>query len=31
MVDDIPGLRRILKTNHLIAVAGLSGERFRPG
>ena len=30
MVDDIPGLRRILKTNHVIAVVGLSGDWFRP-
>jgi len=30
MVDDIPGLRRILKTNKLIAVVGLSGDWFRP-
>ena len=30
MVDDIPGLRGILKTNHVIAVVGLSGDWFRP-
>jgi len=30
MVDDIPGLRRILKTNTVIAVVGLSGDWFRP-
>ena len=30
MVDDIPGLRRILKTNRVIAVVGLSGDWFRP-
>jgi len=30
MVDDIPGLRHILKTNKVIAVVGLSGEWFRP-
>jgi predicted CoA-binding protein len=30
MVDDIPGLRRILKTNGVIAVVGLSGDWFRP-
>jgi len=30
MVDDIPGLRRILKTNSVIAVVGLSGDWFRP-
>ena len=30
MVDDIPGLRRILKTNKLIAVVGLSADWFRP-
>ena len=30
MVDDIAGLRRILKTNRVIAVAGLSGDWFRP-
>ena len=30
MVDDIPGLRRILKTNRIIAVVGLSGDWFRP-
>ena len=30
MVDDIPGLRRILKTNKAIAVVGLSGDWFRP-
>ena len=30
MVDDIPGLRRILKTNKVIAVVGLSGDWFRP-
>jgi predicted CoA-binding protein len=30
MVDDIPGLRRILKTSTVIAVVGLSGDWFRP-
>jgi predicted CoA-binding protein len=30
MVDDIPGLRRILKTHKVIAVVGLSGDWFRP-
>ena len=30
MVDDIPGLRRILKTSKVIAVVGLSGQWFRP-
>ncbi len=30
MVDDIPGLRRILKTSKIIAVVGLSGDWFRP-
>jgi len=30
MVDNIPGLRRILKTNKVIAVVGLSGDWFRP-
>ena len=30
MVDDIPGLRRILKTSRVIAVVGLSGDWFRP-
>jgi predicted CoA-binding protein len=30
MVDDISGLRRILKTNTVIAVVGLSGDWFRP-
>ena len=30
MIDDIPGLRRILKTNKVIAVVGLSGDWFRP-
>ena len=30
MVDDIPGLRRILKTNKVIAVVGLSADWFRP-
>src|SRR5229473_524457 len=29
MVDDIPGLRRILKTSKVIAVVGLSGDCFR--
>ncbi len=30
MVDDIAGLRRILKENHVIAVVGLSGNWYRP-
>jgi predicted CoA-binding protein len=30
MVDDIPGLRRILKRSKIIAVVGLSGDWFRP-
>ena len=30
MVDDIPGLRRILATNKMIAVVGLSADWFRP-
>jgi len=30
MIDDIPGLRRILKTSRVIAVVGLSGDWFRP-
>ena len=30
MVDDIPGLRRILKANKVIAVVGLSADWFRP-
>jgi predicted CoA-binding protein len=30
MVDDIPGLRRILKTNRVIAVVGLSADWYRP-
>src|SRR3977135_2055504 len=30
MVDDIPGLRRILRTSKVIAVVGLSGDWFRP-
>src|SRR5262245_2325897 len=30
MVDDIPGLRRILTKNRVIAVVGLSGELLRP-
>jgi len=30
MVDDIPALRRILKTNRIIAVVGLSADWFRP-
>ena len=30
MIDDIPGLRRILATNKTIAVVGLSGDWFRP-
>ena len=30
MIDDIPGLRRILKTSKVIAVVGLSGDWFRP-
>jgi uncharacterized protein len=30
MIDDIPGLRRILKTANVIAVVGLSADWFRP-
>ena len=30
MVDDIPGLRRILATHKVIAVVGLSADWFRP-
>ena len=30
MVDDIPGLRRILATSKVIAVVGLSADWFRP-
>jgi len=30
MVDDIPGLRRILKRSKVIAIVGLSGDWFRP-
>jgi len=30
MVDDIPGLRRILATNKVIAMVGLSAQWFRP-
>ena len=30
MIDDIPGLRRILRTNKVIAVVGLSANWFRP-
>jgi predicted CoA-binding protein len=30
MVDDIPGLRRILKTNKVIAIVGVSADWFRP-
>jgi uncharacterized protein len=30
MVDDIPGLRRILAANKVIAVVGLSADWFRP-
>jgi predicted CoA-binding protein len=30
MVDDIPGLRRILATSKVIAVVGLSAQWFRP-
>ena len=30
MVDDIPGLRRILKTSRVIAVVGLSASWYRP-
>ena len=30
MVDDIPGLRRILATTKVIAVVGLSADWFRP-
>jgi len=30
MIDDIPGLRRILATHKVIAVVGLSADWFRP-
>jgi predicted CoA-binding protein len=30
MVDDIPGLRRILATSKVLAVVGLSADWFRP-
>ena len=30
MIDDIPGLRRLLKTHKVIAVVGLSASWFRP-
>jgi predicted CoA-binding protein len=30
MIDDIPGLRRILATSKVIAVVGLSADWFRP-
>jgi predicted CoA-binding protein len=30
MIDDIPGLRRILASSKTIAVVGLSGDWFRP-
>ena len=30
MIDDIPGLRRILKTSKVIAVVGLSASWYRP-
>jgi predicted CoA-binding protein len=30
MVDDIPGLRRLLATSKVIAVVGLSAQWFRP-
>src|SRR5687768_17084333 len=30
MVDDIAGLRRILKTSSVLAVVGLSGDWYRP-
>jgi len=30
MVDDIPGIRRILATSKVIAVVGLSAQWFRP-
>ena len=30
MIDDIPGLRRILKASKVIAVVGLSADWFRP-
>ena len=30
MVDDIPGLRRILATHKVVAVVGLSADWFRP-
>jgi predicted CoA-binding protein len=29
-IDDIAGLRRVLKENHTIAVVGLSGNWYRP-
>ena len=30
MIDDIPGLRRVLKASKVIAVVGLSADWFRP-
>jgi uncharacterized protein len=30
MIDDINGLRRVLKENHVIAIVGLSGNWYRP-
>jgi len=30
VVDDIPGLRRLLATRKVIAVVGLSADWFRP-
>jgi len=30
MIDDIPGLRRILATSKVIAIVGLSADWFRP-
>lgn len=30
IVDDIPGIRRILKENHIVAMVGLSANWYRP-